>query len=88
MRVELFGPARVLAGAATIELAIDEPVDECAFVRALALAVPAFAGQIVDAAAGAFIAPNLLLLDGRRSAAGSTFGVADRPCVLFLPSGG
>jgi hypothetical protein len=86
--VELFGPARALAGASAIELAVAEPVDLRGFVRALAAAVPAFAGEIVDADAAAFIAPNLLLLDGRRAAADVTFGSADRPCVLVLPSGG
>jgi hypothetical protein len=88
MTVELFGPARALAGCAVIDVAVSEPVDLAAFVRALALAVPAFVGQIVTADAAAFIAPNLVLLDGRRTAEGVRFTAADRPCVLFLPSGG
>jgi hypothetical protein len=86
--VELFGPARALAGRAAIELPVSEPVELPAFLRALASAVPAFVGEIVSADLDAFVAPNLLLLDGRRGADGIAFSSADRPCVLFLPSGG
>jgi hypothetical protein len=87
--VELFGPARALAGAPTLTLDVAEPVDLATFVRALAHAVPAFVGQIVTAERDAFVPPNLLLLDGRRAVAGGAcFGDADRPCVLFLASGG
>ncbi len=88
MTVELFGPARALAGRATIDLAVAEPADLPALLRALAAAVPAFAGAILTPDGSAFIAPNLLLLDGVRAAEGVTFTSADRPCVLFLPSGG
>ena len=89
MTVELFGPARALAGAATLTLDVDEPVDLITFVRALAAAVPAFVGQIVTAERDAFVPPNLVLLDGRRAVGdGVRFGAADRPCVLFLASGG
>jgi len=86
--VELFGPARAIAGRPSIEIGVREPVVLPAFLRALAAAVPAFVGEIVTADADAFIAPNLLLLDGRRAAEGIAFTSADRPCVLFLPSGG
>jgi hypothetical protein len=85
--VELFGPARALAGRACIEVAVAEPVDLPVFLRALAAAVPAFVGEIVTADAAAFVPPNLLLLDGRHAVQGA-FTAADRPCVLFLPSGG
>jgi len=86
--VELFGPARALAGRATIDVALAEPADQPALLRALALAVPAFVGAILTPDGSDFIAPNLLLLDGVRAAGGVTFTSADRPCVLFLPSGG
>jgi hypothetical protein len=86
--VELFGPARALAGRAAIDLCVNEPVDLPAFLHALAAAVPAFVGEIVTRDGAAFVAPNLLLLDGRRGAEGVSFTSADRPCVLFLPSGG
>jgi hypothetical protein len=85
--VELFGPARALAGAPVVDVALAE-ADERALIAALARAVPAFVGTIVTEARDAFVAPNLLLLDGRRTAEGVTFTAADRPCVLFLPSGG
>ena len=88
MTVELFGPARALAGHASIDLTIREPVALPAFLRALAVAVPAFVGTIVSADGSAFIAPNLLLLDGQRAAGDLAFTSADRPCVLCLPSGG
>jgi hypothetical protein len=46
-------------------------------------------GSIIDPAAEAFIHPNLLLLDGRRAITDDeVFAAADRPCVLFLASGG
>jgi hypothetical protein len=56
--------------------------------RALALLVPSFAGSVIDPETNAFIEPNLLLLDGRRAAGDAAFTADDRPCVLFLPSGG
>jgi hypothetical protein len=87
--VELFGPARAIAGRAQVEIAVDEPTDLHAFLRALCVAQPAFAGEIVTRACDAFVAPNLLLLDGRRAVDERTrFTGADRPCVLFLASGG
>ncbi len=88
MTVELFGPARALAGCATVEVRVTEPLEVRAFIAALAIAVPAFVGEIVTSSGDAFIAPNLLLLDGRRAADGVAFTSADRPCVLVLPSGG
>jgi hypothetical protein len=85
----LFGPARALAGHATVTLDVVEPIGLPAFIRALADSVPAFVGEIVTRERDAFVAPNLVLLDGRRAVDdGARFGSADRPCVLFLPSGG
>jgi hypothetical protein len=89
MTVELFGPARALAGRSTIVLDVAEPLGVRAFIDALADAVPAFVGEIVTRERDAFVAPNLLLLDGRRAADDAEpFGDADRPCVMFVPSGG
>lgn len=89
MKVELFGMARALAGVSHVELALDEPVELHDFLRSLADAVPALVPDVIVASLDAFVEPNLLLLDGRRAPqAGETFGDADRPCVLFLASGG
>jgi hypothetical protein len=87
--VELFGPARVLAGRALGESAVDEPTDLRSFLRALTTALPSFVGEIVTGERDAFVEPNLLLLDGVRAVGGDVrFTSADRPCVLFLASGG
>ena len=89
MKVELFGMARALAGVSHVDLAIDEPVTLHEFLRSLADAVPALVPDVIAASRDAFVEPNLLLLDGRRAPAGDeTFGADDRPCVLFLASGG
>jgi hypothetical protein len=89
MKVELFGMARALAGVSHVELALDEPVELHDFLRSLADAVPALVPDVIVASLDAFVEPNLLLLDGRRApGAGETFVDADRPCVLFLASGG
>jgi hypothetical protein len=89
VKVELFGMARALAGVSHVELALDEPVTLNDFLRSLADAVPALVPDVITPAADAFVEPNLLLLDGRRAPSdGETFGDADRPCVLFLASGG
>jgi hypothetical protein len=89
MKVELFGMARALAGVSHVELALDEPVALPDFLRALGEAVPALIPDVIAPAADALIEPNLLLLDGRRALRdGETFGAADRPCVMFLASGG
>jgi hypothetical protein len=89
MTVELFGLARALAGRGSIEVPVDEPVGMSAFVRALADACPALVGDVVSPGRDGFIPPNLLLLDGRRAVGPQArFTGADRPCVLFVPSGG
>jgi hypothetical protein len=87
--VELFGLARSLAGVPQVELALDGPVDRERFLHALADAVPALVPDVIVPGRDALVEPNLLLLDGRRApAAGETFDAGDRPCVLFLASGG
>jgi hypothetical protein len=89
MTVELFGMARALAGVSHVVLALDEPVELHDFLRSLAEAVPALVPDVIAASLDTFVEPNLLLLDGRRAPrAGETFVDADRPCVLFLASGG
>ena len=89
MTVELFGMARALAGVSHVVLALDEPVEMHDFLRSLAEAVPALVPDVIVPALDAFVEPNLLLLDGRRAPQpGETFVDADRPCVLFLASGG
>ena len=89
MTVELFGMSRALAGRAVVTLAVEEPIDYAGFVRALADAVPALVPDVIVPAGDALVEPNLLLLDGRRAPRnGERFGNADRPCVLFLASGG
>ncbi len=89
MKVELFGMARALAGVSHVELGLDEPVELSEFLRALGDAVPALIPDVITPAADALVEPNLLLLDGRRALRdGETFGAADRPCILFLASGG
>jgi hypothetical protein len=89
MKVELFGMARAIAGVSHLELALDEPVALGDFLRSLADAVPGLVPDVIAASLDAFVEPNLLLLDGRRAPQGDeTFVSADRPCVLFLASGG
>jgi hypothetical protein len=89
VKVELFGMARALAGVSHVDLALDEPVAFHDFLRALAEAVPPLVPDVIAPSLDAFVEPNLLLLDGRRAPrAGETFRAADKPCVLFLASGG
>ena len=81
--------ARALAGCGAVDLALDGLVARAPFLRALADAVPALVPEVITAERDALVPPNLLLLDGRRAPAdGEVFGAADRPCVLFLASGG
>ncbi|MDQ6944266.1 MAG: hypothetical protein M3169_17350 [Candidatus Eremiobacteraeota bacterium] len=81
--------ARALAGVSHVELALDGAVEFREFLRALGDAVPALIPDVITPAADALVEPNLLLLDGRRALRdGETFGAADRPCILFLASGG
>ncbi len=88
MTVEFFGMARVFAGAASLELG-GERMTQRELIRALAVRCPEMIGSIIDPARETFVHPNLLLLDGRRAIGdGEAFEAADRPCVLFLASGG
>ncbi len=88
MTVEFFGMARVFAGAASLEIG-GERMTKRELVRALAVRCPDMIGGIIDPAGEAFVHPNLLLLDGRRATDDDeAFEAADRPCVLFLASGG
>jgi hypothetical protein len=87
MTVEFFGMARELAGAPQLEVG-GERMTERELVAALAARCPQLVGPVIDPAALCFVAPNLLLLDGRRAAGDAPFAAADRPCVLFLASGG
>ncbi len=89
MTVELFGMARALAGVSHVVLAVEGAVTYGEFVRALADALPALVPAVIAPARDELVEPNLLLLDGRRAPRdGERFGAADRPCVLFLASGG
>lgn len=89
MTVELFGMARALAGVSEIVLPLEGHVDYPSFVRALADAVPGLVPDVIAPSRDALVEPNLLLLDGRRAPRdGERFGAADRPCILFLASGG
>ena len=89
MTVELFGMSRALAGRAVVTLAVEGSIDYAGFVRALADAVPALVPDVIVAERDALVEPNLLLLDGRRAPRdGERFGADDRPCLVFLASGG
>jgi len=89
MTVELFGMSRALAGRPTVELPVHGSLDYAGFLRALADAVPALVPDVIAPTRDALIEPNMILLDGRRAVqAGERFGEADRPCLLFLASGG
>jgi hypothetical protein len=88
MTVEFFGMARVFAGAPSLEIG-GERMTQRELVRELGRRCPAMVGSVIDAGGETFVPPNLLLLDGRRAAADDEpFDEADRPCVLFLASGG
>lgn len=89
MTVELFGMARALAGTTHVELALEEARGSADLLRALAAAVPALVPDVIAPSRDALVEPNLLLLDGRRAPSdGETIRADDRPCLLFLASGG
>lgn len=89
MKIELFGMARAIVGSASIDLALAEPTTARALVAALASAYPALVGPVIELSGERLLAPNLLLLDGRRAAGDdAAIGAGDKPCVLFLASGG
>ena len=88
MTIELFGMARALAGCAEVEIA-GVRTTKRELVHALAATYPQLIGNVVDVEHEAFVEPNMLLLDGRRAPDDDEpIGAADRPCVVFLASGG
>jgi hypothetical protein len=88
MTIEFFGMARVLAGSPMLDIG-GERLTKRELVRELCSRCPAMIGTVIDAQGETFVAPNYLLLDGRRAAGeDEPFEAADRPCVLFLASGG
>lgn len=89
MTVELFGMARAIVGAASVDLPLPEPTDARRLIAALASAYPALLGAVIEPSGERLVAPNLLLLDGRRAIGDDApIGGDDKPCVLFLASGG
>ncbi len=89
MTVELFGMARALAGRATIDLPLADRLTKSELLAALARELPQLVGPVINEAREELLAPNLLLLDGQRAPmAGERFGASDRPCIVFLASGG
>ncbi|MFN2462036.1 MAG: hypothetical protein ABR591_15370, partial [Candidatus Velthaea sp.] len=69
--------------------AVAEPATLRAVANALATAHPQLIPSVITPARDAFVEPNFLLLDGRRAVRDDEpITSADRPCVLFLASGG
>jgi hypothetical protein len=89
MTIEFFGMARVFAGAPSLDIG-GARLTKRELVRALAARCPDMIGSVIDPAGETFLDPNLLLLDGRRAIDNDDepFTAADRPCILFLASGG
>jgi molybdopterin converting factor small subunit len=89
VRLELFGMARALVGGPHVELEVAEPASLRALLAELANRYPQVVGEVLEARSFTPIEPNLVLLDGRRPAdLDDRVSEADRPCLLFLPSGG
>ncbi|MGP6157303.1 MAG: MoaD/ThiS family protein [Vulcanimicrobiaceae bacterium] len=89
MKLELFGMARALIGAPSVELAPPQPATLRGLLGQLAARYPQLVGSVLEAETHAPIEPNLVLLDGRRPAGlDEALSEADLPCLLFLPSGG
>jgi len=87
--LELFGMARELVGAPSVSLDVGEPAPLRTLLAELAARYPQLVGQVLDATTNAPLDPNVVLLDGRRAQGlDEPIGDADRPCLLFLPSGG
>ena len=65
------------------------PLTARRLIAHLAKMYPELVGTVIEGSSESLIAPNLLLLDGRRPAGDDApIGESDRPCVLFLASGG
>ena len=89
MQLELFGMARELIGAPSVEVPIAEPATLDALILTLARVYPQLLGAVIDLDRSTLIEPNVLLLDGRRAPQhDEPFDASDRPCLLFVPSGG
>jgi len=89
MTLELFGMARALAGAPAVALDVPDGAPLRALLEALAVRHPQLVGEVLEAYTFAPIEPNLVLLDGRRATSpDEPITDADKPCLLFLPSGG
>jgi molybdopterin converting factor small subunit len=87
--IELFGMARELVGAPSVTLNVDEPVTLRSLLTELARSYPQLTGAVLDAATHAPLDPNVVLLDGHRAhGLDEPVANADKPCLLFLPSGG
>ena len=89
MKLELFGMARALIGAPSVELCVPEPPTLRALLRELAARYPQVVGSVLDARTHAPLEPNLVLLDGLRPVdLDEPLAASDLPCLLLLPSGG
>ncbi|HXP92501.1 MAG TPA: hypothetical protein VN905_03465 [Candidatus Binatia bacterium] len=89
MQLELFGMARELVGAPSVDVPMAGPATLDALIVALARTYPQLLGTVIDLDRSVLIEPNVLLLDGRRAPDRTeTFDESDRPCLLFVPSGG
>ena len=89
MTLELFGMAREVVGAPEVDLDVAEPATLRSLLAALAAQYPKLNGAVLDATTSAPLEPNAVLLDGRRARdLDATITGADRPVLLFIPSGG
>lgn len=89
MQLELFGMARELVGAGRVDVPIGVPATLDTLIVALARIYPQLLGTVIDLDRSTFIEPNVLLLDGKRAPERhEPFDERDRPCLLFVPSGG
>lgn len=89
MTIELFGMARALAGVPEVALEVGAPATLRSLLEALATRYPQLKGAVLDPATHEPLEPNVVLLDGRRARGlDETIDAADKPVLLFLPSGG
>ena len=89
MHLELFGMARELIGAPAIDVPVGSPATLDALILALAREYPQLLGTVIDLDRSTLIEPNVVLLDGRRAPGrDEPIEESDRPCLLFVPSGG
>jgi hypothetical protein len=89
VQIELFGMARELIGVPVVDVPIAAPATLDGLILSLARTYPQLLGTVIDLDRSTFIEPNVLLLDGRRAPErNEPFDERDRPCLLFVPSGG